>query len=198
MTTVAYMRVSTSGQDTASQEAKLREAGAKIFFSDSISGTTSADERPGLAEALRYVREGDELVVYSWSRLARNTRHLLTIVEDLDSRGISLRSVTEGVSTVGAVGMLLITVLSAVAELERSTILSRTADGRAAAMERGVKFGRKEKLTPTQKKLIRRTYAASLGHDSASAIARELGATYGVSSRTIFRVVAEGNAAVSA
>lgn len=191
---IGYIRVSSVGQATRgggqeTQEAAVRAAGAKLIYRDVVSGVST--ERSGLDEMLRSLREGDKVVVYRLDRLSRSVGHLLTLCEDFEGRGVTLVSTSEGVNTAGAIGRLLVAVIGAVASIERETMLSRTADGIARARAEGKPWGRPQKLGAPARRAIVRAYRAGLGEQSASSLARELGAVHSVSPRTVFRILAE-------
>ena len=133
--TVAYARVSTTDQNMARQLEALE--GADKLFTDELSGKDS--RRPGLQAMLSYVREGDTVRVKSIDRLARSTRDLLTILDDLDTRGVTVEFAdTPSFNTNTKEGRFTMTVFAAIAELERETIRERQAEGIALAKARGV------------------------------------------------------------
>ncbi|OBB73656.1 recombinase family protein [Mycobacterium sp. 852014-52144_SCH5372336] len=145
MASIGYARVSTADQNMALQLDALREAGVDRVFSDQgVSGSISA--RPGLDACLDHLREGDVLIVWKLDRLGRNTQHVLAVVEDLMSRGIGFRSITEGLHTEGAMGKAMLTIMAAFAQLERDTMIERTRAGLAAAAANGRKGGRPRKV----------------------------------------------------
>ncbi len=142
---VGYVRVSTVDQNTARQ---LDGVAVDRTFTDKASGKDAA--RPQLAEALKYVREGDTLVVHSMDRLARNVEDLRRIVRDLTAAGVRVEFVKEALTFSGedsAMSNLLLTMLGAVAEFERSLILERQREGIALAKARGAYKGTPFKLT---------------------------------------------------
>lgn len=140
-----YIRVSTSGQERgtslSTQRARLKEQGADKIVSETRSGAST--DRPELAKLLSKLVKGDTLLVYRFDRLARNTRHLLEIVEDLTARGIEFKSVSENIDTSTPTGKMFLTVMGAIAELERATIKERTEQGYRAYIENGGKVGRR-------------------------------------------------------
>lgn len=145
MATIGYARVSTADQSMALQLHALRQVGVdRIFRDQGVSGSTSA--RPGLEACLDHLREGDVLTVWKLDRLGRNTQHVLTVVDDLMSRGIGFRSITEGLHTQGAMGKAMLTIMAAFAQLERDTMIERTRAGLAAAAANGRKGGRPRKI----------------------------------------------------
>lgn len=97
MTSIGYARVSTCEQDTALQLDALRKAGCERLFEDKASGVKT--DRPGLAEAIRYVRDGDTLTVWKLDRLGRSMKHLIEIITELEAKGVGFRSITENIDT---------------------------------------------------------------------------------------------------
>ena len=141
MTIYGYARVSTDGQSLASQDAELHAAGCSKVYAEKISGARS--DRPELAKALKRLNTGDVLMVTRLDRLARSTRDLLNILDDIAKRGAGFKSLGDGwADTTSAHGRLMVTILAGLAEFERELIIARTGDGRARAKARGVRFGR--------------------------------------------------------
>ena len=134
-----YARVSTDGQETATQVAALKRAGADRIVQEKRSGVLA---RPRLDELLGRVECGDVLMVWKVDRLARSLRGLLEVAEVLQLRGVALRSVTEPIDTGTPIGRAFFQLLGVFAELERSLIRERCAAGTAEARARGVRFGR--------------------------------------------------------
>ena len=143
---VGYARVSTAGQDFTLQKDALRQAGCQRLFEDVASGVKAA--RPGLAEALDYMRGGDTLVVWRLDRLGRSLSHLIEVVRELDDDGIGFRSLREHVDTTTTGGKLVFHVFGALAEFERELIRERTSAGLKAARARG-RVGGQEKADDT-------------------------------------------------
>lgn len=138
---VGYVRVSSSGQNNARQ---LDGVQLDRLFSDECSGKDT--RRPGLTELLRYVRDGDTIYVHSIDRIARSVMDLLTLVRDLNGRGVTLHFVKNGMVFSGnpsPTDKLMLTLLGAVAEFERDMIRERQAEGIAIAKAKGVYKGRK-------------------------------------------------------
>ena len=146
MAQVGYVRVSTAVQDGALQRDALVKAGCGRLFEDKASGAKS--DRPGLNEALAYVREGDVLVVWKLDRLGRSLPHLIETVTMLGRCGVGFKSLTEGVDTSTSNGRLVFHIFGALAEFERDLIRERTGAGLSAAAARGRKGGRKAVVTP--------------------------------------------------
>ena len=143
---VAYIRVSTIEQNTESQRAILSKIKINKVFEEKISGKNA--KRPELQAMLEYVREGDTVYVKDLSRLARNTKDLLNIVEYLTNKGVALKSIKENIDTSTNFGKLMITFLAAIYEFERANLLERQRDGIAVAKMQGKYKGRKKVAKP--------------------------------------------------
>ena len=117
---------------------------ARVFTDQGVSGSTAC--RPDLDACLDHLREGDVLTVWKLDRLGRNTQHVLAVVDELTSRGIGFRSITEGLHTDGPMGKAMLTIMAAFAQLERDTMIERTRAGLAAAAANGRKGGRPRKV----------------------------------------------------
>lgn len=167
---VGYKRVSTVDQNTARQ---LEGVEVEKLFVDKASGKST--DRPELAAALDYVREGDTLVVHSMDRLARNLEDLRSVVRDLTCRGVRVEFVKESLTFTGEdspMNVLLLSMLGAVAEFERSMILERQREGIAIAKAQGKYKGRKAALNSEQLEELRARRAAG---EPVAALAREFG-----------------------
>lgn len=145
MALIGYARVSTAEQDTALQADALRNAGCERVFEDIVSGAKT--ERPGLAAALAYLRDGDVLVVWRLDRLGRSLPHLIETIGALEVRGIGFWSLTESIDTTTPGGRLIFHVFGALSQFERDLIRERTKAGLTAAAARGRKGGRKRVIT---------------------------------------------------
>ena len=146
MTLIGYARVSTNDQDPALQLDALRDAGVKRVFEDrGVSGAKT--ERPGLTQALAFLREGDTLVVWRLDRLGRSMTHLLETVGKLEAEGIGFRSLTENIDTTTPTGRLVFHIFGALGQFERDLIRERTNAGLRAAAARGRKGGRPKVVT---------------------------------------------------
>ena len=144
-----YARVSTEDQNPALQLAALKKAGCRTVFKDEgISGATV--QRPALVKCLKTLQAGDTLIVWKLDRLGRSLRDLIHMLDDLKQRGVKFRSLTEAIDTDTATGRAMWQMIGVLAELERSLITERTRAGVKAAQRRGVKFGRKPKLSASQ------------------------------------------------
>jgi DNA invertase Pin-like site-specific DNA recombinase len=142
MAKIGYARVSSSGQDYATQVARLKAAGCEIIREEKASGKSRAG-RDELAAILEFIRAGDELVVVKLDRLGRSTRDVLNLVYELDQKGAGLRVLEPEFCTSTDTGRILVTVLGMVAEMERRLLLERQKVGIEAAKEAGVYKGRK-------------------------------------------------------
>ena len=182
MTNYGYARVSTNGQDLASQEAELLTVGCAKVFKEKVSGAKI--DRAELAKALRRLEPGDVLVVTRLDRLARSTRDLLNIVAAIAEREAGFRSLKDRwADTTTPHGRLMLTVLGGLAEFERELIRARTGEGRKRAKDRGVRFGRPTALTAHQRhEAIQRLAEGA----SQADVAR----SYDVSQATISRLAA--------
>lgn len=141
MERIGYVRVSTSGQNTVRQEVMMEQLGVNRVYIEYASGKNC--ERPKLQEMLNYVREGDTIIVESFSRLARNTKDLLEIVEELKDKRVSFISKKENVDTDTPQGRLTLTLFGAISEFERDCILERQREGIAIAKKQGRLTGRR-------------------------------------------------------
>src|SRR5829696_5351668 len=169
-----YARVSTDAQDLASQLAQLKAAGCEKVFQEKVSGATA--ERPQLKRLMAALTLGDVVVIPAVDRLSRDTTDLLAIARDMQRAGAGLRSLAEpAVDTTSDFAQVV------EAKLERCRIIERTARGRADARAKGVKFGRKEKLTVHQK----REAVARLDEGETQ---RSIARSYNVSQATISRL----------
>ena len=138
---IGYIRISTTDQNTARQEVLMKELGTDQVFIDRTSGKNT--DRPELKRMMNFVREGDEVIVESISRFARNTRDLLDLVEQLTAKGVEFISKKEAIDTTTPTGKFMLTVFGAVAELEREYTLQRQKEGIAIAKGNGMYKGRK-------------------------------------------------------
>lgn len=140
---IGYCRCSTVDQNTARQEKILKDLGCEKIYTDMVSGKSR--DRPGLQEMLSFIREGDILYVESISRLARSTHDLLDIINELQQKKVSFVSEKERIDTNTPQGQFMLTVFAAMAELERSQIRQRQAEGIAIAKKEGKYKGRQPK-----------------------------------------------------
>jgi len=175
-----YGRVSTDGQSLESQEASLKAAGADRIFVEKIGGAIT--DRKALAKAIAALGPGDVLLVTRLDRLARSTRDLLNALDKISKAGAKLRSLADAwADTTTPHGELMVTVLAGLATFERHLIKARTDEGRKRAQARGIKFGRKPKLSAFQ-------IAEALARREAGETLSDIGRSYGVSHSTISRL----------
>src|SRR5262245_23695737 len=177
---IGYARVSTDGQSLDSQQALLKAAGAEKIFAEKISGAVT--DRKALAKALAALETDDILLVTRLDRLARSTRDLLNILDAISKAGAKFKSLAEAWADTSTMhGELMITILAGLATFERHLIKARTDEGRKRAQARGVRFGRKPKLTKHQ-------IAEALQRRSNGEPLTEIGRSYNVSHSTISRL----------
>jgi DNA invertase Pin-like site-specific DNA recombinase len=180
MTVFGYARVSTDGQTLAAQDAALRAADCAKVFAEKASGAKT--DRAELRKVISRLEEGDTLIVTRLDRLARSTRDLLNVLDEISKRGAGFRSLADTwADTTTPHGRLMLTVLGGLAEFERELIKSRTGEGRARAKAAGVHMGRPSKLTAHQKR------EAIARRDAGEALT-DIARTFGVSHTTIGRL----------
>ncbi|SOT46168.1 recombinase family protein [Burkholderia cenocepacia] len=184
--TFAYARVSTSDQTTANQLREIEAAGFSVdkrrVVSESVSGSVSADQRPGFAQLLVKMEEGDVLIVTKLDRLGRNAMDVRATIEGLAERGIRVHCLAlGGVDLTSAAGRMTMQVLNAVAEFERDLLIERTHAGIARAKAEGKAMGRPSALSDEQRADVLRELDAGA---SVAALARR----FGTSRQTIMRV----------
>ena len=180
MAIIGYARVSTDGQTLDAQRAALKAAGAELVFAEKVSGAQT--DRKQLAKAIDALSAGDVLLVTRLDRLARSTRDLLNVLATVSDKGAGFRSIADAwADTTTAHGRLMLTVLGGLAEFERELIKARTDEGRKRAQARGIRFGRKLKLTAHQ------IQEARARKQAGEALA-EIGRSYNVSHSTISRL----------
>jgi DNA invertase Pin-like site-specific DNA recombinase len=180
MATFGYARVSTDGQTLEAQISVLRGAGCEKVFKEKISGAQT--DRRELKRLLAGMHKGDMLVVTRLDRLARSTRDLLNVLATIADKGAAFKSLGDAwANTSTSHGRLMLTVLGGLAEFERDLIRTRTGEGRARAVARGVRLGRKPKLTNHQ-------IEEALRRREAGEVLTEIARTYNVSHSTISRL----------
>lgn len=185
-TALGYARVSTGHQSLDAQIDAITAQGVEPerIYRDKLTGTSTREQRPGLAALLDYAREGDAIVVVGIDRLGRNAAEVMTTIRDLSHRGIVLRSLREGIDTGNATGRMVAGVLASLAELELELGRERRSAAREARRARGQSIGRPKALDETQSALARRMHSSG---ESATTIAK----TLGVSRATVYRVLAD-------
>ena len=184
--TFAYCRVSTTGQTTENQVREIEAAGLKVdhrrVVSETISGSSSIDQRPGFSKLLDRLEHDDVLIVTKMDRLGRNAVDVTQTVERLAGMGVRVHCIAlGGVDLTSAAGKMTMQVLGAVAEFERDLLIERTNSGLARAKAEGATLGRPATLTIHQQEVIRVALAAGT---SVSELARR----YDTSRQTIMRV----------
>jgi len=183
MANIAYVRVSSVDQNEARQMEELKKYEINKWFSEKISGK-NIENRKELRNMLDWVREGDVVYVHDFSRLARSTKDLLSITEQLSNKKVHLVSLKEQLDTSTATGKLMLTMIGAINEFERHNLLERQAEGIALAKKRGAYKGRKR----IQVKDFGRYYDSYMRRDiSKAGIARELN----ISRPTVDRLIRE-------
>lgn len=176
---IGYARVSTQDQSLALQEDALKKIGCDKVFTDVASGSKSS--RSGLDDAIKYLREGDILVVWKLDRLGRSLKHLIEVINSLSSQNIGFKSIQENIDTTTSGGKLIFHIFGALAEFERELIRERTQAGLSAARARG-RLGGRPKLMDSRKV----TMAKALFNDKNTTI-KEICKTLGVSRATLYR-----------
>ena len=183
---LGYARVSTNHQSLDQQLDALTAAGIEKarVYTDKLSGSSTREDRPGLAALLGYARPGDAIVVVGIDRLGRNAAEVMATIRDLGERDIVLKSLREGIDTSNAAGRMVAGVLASLAELELELGRERRAAAREARRARGQAVGRPKALDPSKAALVRRMHTAG---EPVSTIA----STLGVSRATVYRVLAD-------
>ncbi len=182
---VGYARVSTQDQNLHLQKDALKEAGCRKIYQDIISGGKA--ERPGLEEALKYLREDDTIVVWRLDRFGRSLKDLIEKITLLKERGVGFRSLQESIDTTTAGGKLIFHVFGALAEFERELIRERTHAGLTAARARGRLGGRPRILDAKQIALL-----LSLHKDQSNSV-QDICKTLGISRATLYRYSGSGS-----
>ncbi|SMF97909.1 Site-specific DNA recombinase [Methylomagnum ishizawai] len=177
---IGYARVSTGEQNPDLQLDALKAAGCERVFIDKASGADF--KRAELAKCLKALGEGDTLTVWKLDRLGRTVHKLIELLDGLKGRGVAFQSLTESIDTATPTGRAMWQMVGILAELERSLISERTKAGREAAKARGVKMGRKVKLSPEQ--IVHAHKLLETG-EHINDVAKSLS----VSRRTLYRVL---------
>ena len=181
---VGYARVSTQDQDTALQLDALARLGCSVVFEEKGSGATRKG-RKELARCLASLRKGDTLCVYKIDRIARSLFDLLDILHHLERVGAAIKSVTEPLDTTDPMGVFMVQILGAVAQLERSMIRERSIAGQRSARERGRVPGRVRSLGDFESKAV----AEYLSGDCTYAgLALKYGVSVSAIKRAVYRV----------
>lgn len=177
---IGYARVSTLGQSLDTQIEKLEAFGCEKIFQEKKSGA-STGKRLAVKEAMEFCREGDVLVITKLDRLARSMFDLQGIVQELERKQVDLVVLDQKIDTTTPTGRLTFHLLGAVAEFERDLINERRNEGMERAKEKGVRFGRKPKLTEAQVEDLRAAHTA--GESIKSLIHR-----FEISKATVYRL----------
>jgi len=185
MATFGYGRCSTAEQTTENQRLEIESAGHKLdfWFSDTISGKTSASERPEFQAMLIQIRDGETLIVSKLDRIGRDAQDVGATIKTLAKRNIKVVVLQLGQTDLTSpAGKMMLTMLSAVAEMERDLLVERTQAGLARALAQGKTLGRKPKTTPEQRESIKAAYAKG---ETVSALARD----YKISRASVLSIV---------
>ena len=185
MTVYGVWRCSTDAQDQTRQELALKEAGAEVIRGDHITGVSDFSARPELTKTLEEMKSGDVLLISELSRLSRSFLGMVNEVSKLIERGIHISTLDKKLDTRAMpkeITMLIVSILGYAASQELEQIKSRTAEGRAVAKSRGVKFGMKRKYTKHQIAEIMRKRAEGEGYGT-------IGRAMGISRGTIQSIV---------
>ena len=180
MPLIGYARVSSTGQKLDIQKDKLEGYGCERIFTEKHSGVDQT--RPQLKACLDYLREGDTLVITRLDRLARSATHLGAIVEQLQQQRIAFVVLDQQIDTTQAMGRLMFQMLAAFAEFEWSIRKERQAEGLAKARQRGVKLGRRAKLTPELIQAVRHS------REQGATISRLIN-QYAISKASVYRAL---------
>jgi DNA invertase Pin-like site-specific DNA recombinase len=162
MAKIGYARVSTKDQNLDLQLAELEKAGCEKVYSEHKSGLKARLE---LAEAIKYLRNGDVLVVYKFDRLGRSLSDLLNIISELHEKGVEIMSLKDNIDTSSVSGKLMMHIFASLAEFERDLIVERTQAGRKAAMAKGKKMGRPKLKRNKKAKATAMLYEKNLSID---------------------------------
>ncbi len=179
---VGYARVSSIGQNLDSQIDALSSLGCTKIFSDQQSGVSQ--KRAGFLRLMEYIREGDSLVVTELSRLSRSLAHLLTVVESLEEKGVEIVSLRENIDTQTATGRCFLSMMGAIAQMERELKSERAWAGRQAAKARGRTGGR-------PKTQLHKLEQAKILYQNSDKTAKEVCQAIGIGRRTLFRYLAQ-------
>lgn len=184
MAMIGYARVSTREQETDLQLDALTRHGCSVIFEEKASGASQRG-RPELARCLQSLGRGDVLVVYKIDRVARSLFDLLDILLRLEKVGATIKSVTEPLDTTNSMGVFVVQILGAVAQLERSMIRERSIAGQIAARERGREPGRARSLAPDAEAELVAEYRA--GGVTYRELAQRFGCSADSAKRAVYR-----------
>jgi DNA invertase Pin-like site-specific DNA recombinase len=180
MARIGYARVSSTGQSLEVQLDKLKNAGCERIFSEKRSGRTA--DRPQYQECIRYIREGDTLVITRLDRLARSVVHLAQLAKRFQDEKIDLVVLDQNIDSGTSTGRLMFNMLASIAEFENDLRTERQAEGIAKAKQNSVIFGRPKKLNQElcQEISSRRKAGATIG---------QLASDYNLGKATIYRAL---------
>lgn len=180
---IGYARVSTAEQNLDRELDALKAYGVERIFEEKITGTTL--NRPQFNKMMLTLREGDTLVIESFSRLSRSTKDLLETVEKLNQMGVDIVSLKEKLDTTTATGKLMLSMISSISQFERDIIAERTREGLKASRARGRMGGRPKAGTEEEKRKALALYKANAMSN------REIANIAGVSTATLSRWIKE-------
>lgn len=194
MTALGYIRISTGQQNLSAQREALQAAGIEpqCVYEDTISGVK--EKRPGLDALLAYARPGDTVTVWRLDRLGRSLQHIVTTINDLEARGIHVRSATEAIDMSTAAGKAMAHMFMLMAQYERDLLRERLGEARSSHEAKGGRWGRPTVLGGGKEEDARRMWSAGVSIDT-------IAATLKISRTTAYRVTqdlrATGNAATA-
>ena len=177
---IGFARVSTEKQSLQNQEQRLRAEGCKEIYSEKISGAAEISKRTELENMLRALREGDIVVATKIDRIARSTRQLLQIADEIQSKGAQLKFLDNPIDTTTPSGKLIFEVLSAISSFERELIVSRTVEGLEHARSKGKVLGRPSGTLPEIDRKIKARWKSGESWKS-------IGDDYGISRQAVYR-----------
>ena len=175
---IGYARISSNNQNLDLQIDALKNIGCIKIFYDKVSGISK--EKPGLNEALSFLRSSDTLVIWKLDRLGRNLKGLIEMVEYLEKQGINFQSITDGIDTSTPAGRFFFHVMGSLSQMERELLIERTKAGLDAAKKRGRVGGRKRKMTDSKLKSARKLLADGIPP-------KEVANNLGISIPTLYR-----------
>ena len=177
---IGFARVSTEKQSLENQEQRLRAEGCKEIYAEKISGAAEISKRTELENMLRALREGDIVVATKIDRIARSTRQLLQIADEIQSKGAQLKFLDNPIDTTTPSGKLIFEVLSAISSFERELIVSRTVEGLEHARSKGKVLGRPSGTLPEIDRKIKARWKSGESWKS-------IGDDYGISRQAGYR-----------
>jgi len=175
---IGYSRVSTNEQNLSLQIDALKKADCEKIYEDKMSG--SKNDRPGLIQAIEMLRKGDTLVVWKLDRLGRSLKNLITLIGELEERGIHFRSVTDSIDTSTPAGRFFFHMMASLAQMEKELIQERTRAGLEAARKQGIVGGRRRVMTESKLKSAKKLL-------KAGALPKDVAQDLGVSLATLYR-----------